>query len=74
MRNTSELLTWLNTHVYHDLVEIRHISIRDNYGNCTHDGLMYTLHSSIKYTKCYSIIYVKARQCLGQSVKYSKLE
>ena len=67
MRNTSLLLTWLYTHEFYDLVEIRDILTRDN------KLLMHTLHLSMKHTEYYFIVYPKARQCPDLSVKHSKL-
>ena len=67
MRYTS-LFPWLFTHVFDDVVDIRHKLMRDN--NC----LMYTLFLSMKHNKQYFIVYLKARKYCGLSVKCLKLK
>ena len=58
----------VRTHVLQDLVEIRIMLTRDK------KWLMYTLHKSMKYSKYYFLVFLKARQCPSLSVKCSKLK
>ena len=61
-------LTRVCRHVSYDLVEIRTILMRYN------KWPLHTLHKSMKHTKRYLLVYLKARKCLGLNVNCSKLE
>ena len=66
-QNTSRLPTWLSTHVYYDIVETRHTSIRDN------NWLMLTLHCLMKWTKYFFIVYLGQINTFGLDVECATL-